>query len=185
MFFGEPGEIKYTYILGKKGDYWFETKIGNIGKSIRERHHTDHNRPEKHSNPHNHEINLIGENCHPYPGSPINYPDRKTPNFKHHIIKGNRKMNIIQVTIDNNRNFKAKYNFKNAISRNCELGFEWQGIEYGIFPAENHQQLICLLGDDNSQDVYYDDINDVMNHKIGDDKLIDICTKFTVIERNF
>lgn len=139
MFFGEPGEIKYTYILGKKGDYWFETKIGNIGKSIRERHHTDHNRPEKHSNPHNHEINLIGENCHPYPGSPINYPDRKTPNFKHHIIKGNRKMNIIQVTIDNNRNFKAKYNFKNAISRNCELGFEWQGIEYGIFPAENHQ----------------------------------------------
>lgn len=93
-------------------------------------------------------------------------------------------MNLIEITIDGNRDFKTKYEFKDAISRGCDLGFEWQGIEYGIFPAENNQWLVCLLGDDDSKDIYYNHIDDVMNHKIGDDRLIDICTKFTVIERS-
>ena len=39
-------------------------------------------------------------------------------------------------------------------------------------------------GDDDSKDIYYNHVDDVMNHKIGDDRLIDICTKFTVIERS-
>lgn len=39
--------------------------------------------------------------------------------------------------------------------------------------------------EDDSQDVFYKNIDDVMNYKIGDDKFIDICTKFTVIERTF
>lgn len=42
-----------------------------------------------------------------------------------------------------------------------------------------------MLGEDDSQDVFYKNIDDVMNYKIGDDKLIDICTRFTVIERTF
>lgn len=84
---------------------------------------------------------------------------------------------------DKNRNFKTKYEFKDAKSRDCDLCFEWKGIEYGIFPAENRQWLVCVLGT-NSQDVYYTHIDDVMNHKIGEDKLIDICSKITVIERN-
>jgi hypothetical protein len=45
--------------------------------------------------------------------------------------------------------------------------------------------VVTLLGEDDSQDVFYKNIDDVMNYKIGDDKLIDICTKFTVIERTF
>ena len=44
--------------------------------------------------------------------------------------------------------------------------------------------LFCNHNDD-SEDTFFENIDDVMNHKIGDDKLIDICTKFTVIERTF
>lgn len=183
-FLGEPGEIKYTHFFSKNGDYWYETKIGDDGKAVKERHHTDHGKAHKHSNPHDHEINWVGEDCHPKPSPPINYPDGELPSFKYHIAKGDNKMNIIEVTIDGNRDFKTKYEFKDAISRGCDLGFEWQGIEYGIFPAENNQWLVCLLGNDDSRDIYYDNIDAVMNHKIGDDKLIDICTKFTVIERS-
>ena len=183
-FLGEPGEIKVTLFFSKKGKYWYETKIGVDGKAIRERHYTDHGKPHKHSNPHDHEINWSGEDCHPKPGPPINYHDVEIPSFKYHISKGDSKMNIIEVTINGNRDFTTKYEFKDAINRGCDLGFEWQGIEYGIFPAENDQWLVCLLGDDDSQDVYYNTIDDVMNHRIGEDKLIDICTKFTVIERS-
>lgn len=183
-FLGEPGEIKYTHFFSKNGDYWYETKIGDDGKAVKERHHTDHGKAHKHSNPHDHEINWVGEDCHPKPSPPINYPKGELPSFKYHIAKGDNKMNIIEVTIDGNRDFKTKYEFKDTISRGCDLGFEWQGIEYGIFPAENNQWLVCLLGDDDSKDIYYNHVDDVMNHKIGDDRLIDICTKFTVIERS-
>ncbi|MGN1161467.1 MAG: hypothetical protein ACI4SX_04380 [Candidatus Fimenecus sp.] len=35
---------------------------------------------------------------------------------------------------DWNRDFKTKYEFKDAVSRGCDLCFEWKDIEYGIFP---------------------------------------------------
>lgn len=81
------------------------------------------------------------------------------------------------------RNFQTKYEFKDAICRGCDLVFEWKGAEYGIFPAPNNQRLVCALGTD-SQNVYYDSIEDVMHHKIEGERLIDICTRFTVVERN-
>lgn len=80
-------------------------------------------------------------------------------------------------------NFQTKYEFKDAICRGCDLVFEWNGAEYGIFPAQNNQWLVCRLGTD-SQNIYYDSIEDVMHHKIEGEKLIDICTKFIVVERN-
>ena len=38
-------------------------------------------------------------------------------------------------------------------------------------------QLKQAIDNDNSDDTYFENIDDVTNHKIGDDKLIDICTK--------
>ena len=178
-FLGDPGEIKHTFIQTSKGGYWADTKIGDDGKAKSERHYSTHNRGDKHSNPHDHIISWKGEDNHPEPSSPINYFGGNIPKFKYYKTTGVNKMDT-----EYNGNFNTKYEFKTAISRGCELGFEWNGIEYGIFPATNNQWLVCLLGTDNSQDTYYDNINDVMNHKIDDDKLIDICTKFTVIERS-
>lgn len=177
-FFGKPGEIKKTFIPTKRGGYWVITKIGDNGKAIIERQFTDHGRSDKHSNPHDQEIIWSGPDNHPSLGPPINYFSGEIPEFKYYKHTG-----AYQMHEDWNRDFKTKYEFKAAISRGCDLCFEWKGIEYGIFPAENKQWLVCVLGT-NSQDVYYTHIDDVMNHKIGEDKLIDICSKITVIERN-
>ena len=52
-FLGTPGEIKTTIM--KNGEI-FRTKIGGDGRAEKERHETDHKRPDKHSNPHDHLI---------------------------------------------------------------------------------------------------------------------------------
>jgi len=35
----------------------FETKIGDDGRAIKERHYSDHQKPWAHTNPHDHDIN--------------------------------------------------------------------------------------------------------------------------------
>ena len=77
-FLGKPGEIKTT--ITTKGDT-YRTKIGSDGRAERERHETVHNRGDKHTNPHDHEINWDNPGGHPVLGPPINYPDG-APEFK-------------------------------------------------------------------------------------------------------
>lgn len=178
-FIGEPGEIKETYISTKKGGYWVFTKIGKDGKAIIERQVTDHGRPDLHSNPHDQKIIWSVPDGYPTLGPPINYFDGEIPEFKYYKTTG-----VYQMHENWNNDFKTEYEFKDTVNRGCDLCFEWKGIEYGIFPAENNQWLVCLLGENHSQDVYYDTLDDVINHQLGNDKLIDICTKINVIERN-
>ncbi len=80
--------------------------------------------------------------------------------------------------------YKTKYEFKDSVMRHAEIVFEWNNEEYEICSLDGEKWLFCNHKDD-SEDKFFEDIDDVMNHKIGDDKLIDICTKFTVIERTF
>ena len=62
--YGEPGT---TNVEGYK-----ETEIGEDGRATRERHNTDHGNPQKHSNPHDHEITW-GNDGKPHFGPQINY----------------------------------------------------------------------------------------------------------------
>lgn len=179
-FFGGPGEIKRTFRQTKKGGYWIYTKIGDDGRAIKERHITDHDQPKYHSNPHDVPIKWNEKTGTPIWGKDINYFDGNVPEFKYYKITGGSLMHY-----DYNEDYKTKYEFKDSVLRHAEIVFEWQGVEYGIFWIEGNKWVICLSGSDNSKDVFYDNIDDLMNHKIGDDKLIDICTKFTVIERTF
>ncbi len=173
-FLGKPGEIKHTFKDNKQGGYWIDTVIGDDGKGDYEIHNTDHGQPAKHSNPHRHKIQWEGEDNHPVFGKPINDFSKNE-----HQLKQVKEANNM-----NNMNFKTKYEFKEMIERGCELCFEWKGVDYGIFPTENNQWVVCLVfTDKDSQDVYYDNIDDVMNHKIDNDRIIDICTKFTVTDR--
>lgn len=177
-FIGKPGETKHTFIPTKKGGYWSETKIGKDGRATTDRHHSDHGNSNKHSNPHDHKISWDDNIGDPTPSKPINYLDGNIPELKYFKTTGERYMNT-----EFSGDFKTKYEFKDVISRNCELVFEWKGIEYYIFPAEN-DSWVFGFGDNEENDVYYANIDDLMKHKIGDDKLIDICTKITVIERS-
>jgi hypothetical protein len=176
-FFGEPGEIKHTFKPTKKGGYWIDTKIGDDGRAVKERHYTDHDRPKYHSNPHD---NLIGWNVDD--GSPewlgeINYFDGNIPEFKYYKITGMRKMNT-----DFNDDYKTKYEFIFSLKAHSEIVFEWKNIEYEICSLDGKTWIVSAF--DSDEEWKYDNIDDVKNHKIDGDKLIDICTKFTVIERS-
>ena len=179
-FFGKPGEIKRTFIPTKKGGYWALTRIGKSGKADYERHFTNHSRPKYHSDPHDVPIDWDKETGEPIWGKDINYFDGNIPEFKYYKMTGEHNMSC-----EYDFDYKTKYEFKNSVMRHAEICFEWHGTEYGIFWINGEQWVVTLLGEDDSQDVFYKNIDDVMNHKIGDDKLIDICTKFTVIERTF
>ena len=69
-YVGTPGEVKTTVM--PNGDV-FQTKIGPNGRAIIERHNSVHNRPDKHTNPHDHEILWDTPDGHPQPQPPINY----------------------------------------------------------------------------------------------------------------
>ena len=178
-FLGEPGEVKRTFISTKKGGYWVETKIGADGRATIERQYTDHGRPDKHSSPHD---NIIGwkENGEPNWVGEINYFGEEAPEFKYFKITGVSKMNN-----DYDGSFKNKEEFKSVISRGCELSFEWKGSEYCIFRQNDKNWFFGLVGTDTSKDVLLKTLDDVMNCEIDGEKLVDICTKFTVIERTF
>ena len=67
----------------------------------------------------------------------------------------------------------------------AEICFEWHGTEYGIFWINGEQWVVTLLGEDDSQDVLYKNSYTAEVTVLTNSKLIDICTKFTVIERTF
>lgn len=75
---GEPGTIKTTT---KDNGEVFLTKIGDDGRATKERHITDHNRPHKHTSPHDHVITWDTPDGHPEWGEVINYPNG-APEFK-------------------------------------------------------------------------------------------------------
>ena len=73
---GEPGEVVVT--VQNKGQTVFLTKIGDDGKAEVERHVTDHNRPKKHSNPHDHYF-VKDKNGNDTLGKPTNYWSEEPP----------------------------------------------------------------------------------------------------------
>lgn len=58
-YLGNPGEIKRTIM--NNGDV-YKTKMGPDGRAEMERHETNHNRGDKHTNPHDHRISWIQMN---------------------------------------------------------------------------------------------------------------------------
>ena len=68
-FLGKPGEIKTTY----KNGYRVDTKIGEDGRAVTERHYTDHKQPWAHTNPHDHPIHWNNPAGYPDPQPAINF----------------------------------------------------------------------------------------------------------------
>ncbi len=128
-FLGELGEIKYTRSSGKRGGYDRETKIGDDGRAVRERHHSDHDSNKKHTDPHDHMIDWA--DGFPSPGDQINYPDG-APEFKNY--GGVRKMpeRPWEETLEENR-FKTISDFKWCVKRGGEFEIEWKGKTFAIF----------------------------------------------------
>ena len=176
-FLGTPGEIKTTY--DKKGNR-IDTKIGENGRATRERHYTDHNKPWAHTNPHDHNINWDS----PKPGMPnfekphINYPNG-APEFKNY--GGTKNMNtIVQTNSLEEDRFKTISDFKDCMARHGEVEFEWNGKNYSI----THPDKISI-SEANKHDTekMCNTADEVLEYKVGDDRLRDVITQVTVWSR--
>ena len=73
-YYGRPGQVKSNRDHG----YLQQTLIGRGSRAVRERHNTDHGRPDQHSNPHDHIIEWDGKG-NPQPSTPVNYRGGKKP----------------------------------------------------------------------------------------------------------
>ena len=187
-FLGQPGEIKRTHSNGKHGGYDRDTKIGSDGKAEKERHYTDHDRPDKHSDPHDHIIDW--SDGVPKPGPQINYPDG-APEFKR--FGGTRQMNCAGTNSLEDNRFKTISDFKWCVNCGGEVQFEWKGLTYGVWPKMRKMpgarlqmlisQVFLEVDDMVATEKWCDTADDVLEYMVGEDRLRDVITQVTVWDR--
>ena len=130
-FLGEPGEIKLTHAGTKKGGYDIETKIGEDGRAIRERHFSDHGSPKVHSIPHDHEIDW--SSGHPKPSRQINYSD-EVPAFKMSKVEKTMSEDFDPSIFDQYQ-YESLGEFKFNMECGSEIEFTWNDRIFAIFSA--------------------------------------------------
>ena len=176
-FLGEPGKINTTY----KNGYRRDTKIGKNGRAVKERHYTDHGRPDKHTNPHDHKINWEP----PRYGQPnfekphINYLDG-APEFRSY---GRTKQmgKIIQANTPEQDRFITISNFKDCMIRGGEVMFIWNSIKYAITHPEGKINISIVYKPETEK--WCDTADEVLEYMVGSDRLRDVITQVTVIDR--
>ncbi len=186
-FLGNPGEIKEYFT--PKGER-YETKIGDDGRAIAERHHTDHNRAHTgHTDPHDHSINW--DHGYPDPSEPINYPDGNIPEFKCFKEAMKTMSNPIITTDDSEYRFVSISDFKWCMHCGGEVQFLYNGKTFGICsklrktPSSPIQMLIsevCVENPEESEK-WCDTADEVLEYVIDGVRLRDIITTVRVVER--
>ena len=177
-FLGEPGSINRT--TDRNGDLR-ETKIGANGRAVKERHYSDHGNPKQHSIPHDH--NILWEGNRPNWGKAENYWDGDIPDFKsywrcdmsYHILKS-------QNSLEDNR-FKSISDFKWCMKCGGEVEIEWNGIHYGIIRYGTSDKITIYVWNRPETECCFDTADDALEYMIGSDRLRDVITQVTVLDR--
>ena len=192
-FIGKPGEKKIVY--NRKGEK-IETKIGEDGRAVIERHYSDHHNPKSHTNPHDHKINWDNPRGFPKPGKPINYPDG-APEFKNYR-GANMKINYINLNdLDDSLNFETISSFKWCVEYGGEVEFEWKGKSYSITHPngrinigegyyEKDGKFYNVLSHKECKEIeglWGATADEILEYKVGEDRLRDVITKVKVIDR--
>ena len=178
-FLGEPGEIKRTF----KDGYWVDTKIGDDGRAVMECHYTDHCRAHTgHTNPHDHPITWDNPTEHPHPGSAINYPN-SAPEFKQYQGICNMKYKIVPNNTPEQNRFASISDFKDCMRWGGEVEFVWNGIHYGVMRyGINNMITIYRMGYPETDRVCKD-ADEALEYMVGEDRLRDVITQVTVLDR--
>lgn len=169
-FLGEPGEINH---YGDK-----DTHIGPNGKADMERHNTSSPNPKYHTNPHDHKVTW--DDRGPHLGPAINYPNG-APEFKQYQ-KGTYFMlnNIVKSNTPEQNRFKTISDFKWCLRRGGEVLFVWKDIKYGVFSSEKG---CCIAEADGQNEKWCNTDDEVLEYIVGSDRLRDVITQVTVIDR--
>lgn len=182
-FLGEPGQIiQQSYS---------KTHIGNDGKADYERHETIHSNPNAHTNPHDHKIDW--SKGFPDLGKPINYPNGAPP-FEDVYGGGSKSMNIGKQSSGLNAgcNFTSISDFKWCMKCGGEVVFVWNGRTYCCFgkltPPGKTETMMYISKADSEQGHEFSEkwcanSDEVLEYMVGEDRLRDVITQVTVIER--
>lgn len=176
-YWGKPGEIKTTIM--RNGEI-FRTKIGSDGRAEIERHETDHNRGDKHTNPHDHKIDWNTPDEHPMSGPPINYPGG-APEFKQYVRTFSMDNYII--VPDGSMNFETISEFKRSLSWGAEIEFVWNNVTYGVIRYGTNNKITIYQANRPETEKVCDTADDALEYMLGDDRLRDVITKVNVISR--
>jgi len=202
-YLGNQGDIINSN-AGKDGTgYERDTLIGEDGRAVLERHYTDHDRSDKHSDPHDHFIPWDPDRGNPLPQPPINYFDRDIPYIGDvlHLLetisdKKKEKSTMTYVrreyTYDPEEyRFKTISEFKWCVHDGGEIEFVWNDRTFGVFPklnrtSESPQQiLVCEKHVENQEqtDLWCDTADEALKYLIDGVRLREIITQVEVTDR--
>ena len=77
-------------------------------------------------------------------------------------------------------NFQTISAFKECVIRGGEPVFEWNGVRYGVCFAD---EGYCIAHTDGTFERIYNTPDELLEYMVGGDKLRDVITQVTVIER--
>ena len=179
-YIGVPGEIKRTF----KDGYWVDTKIGDDGRAIIERHYTDHCRSHTgHTNPHDHIISWDNPTEHPHPGAAINYPNG-APEFKQWREVYNMKYTISPDNTPEQNRFVSISDFKDCLYWGGEVAFLWKGIKYGVMRYGISNMITIYQMGHPESDTVCKDADEALELMVASDQLCDVITQVTVLDRS-
>ncbi len=180
IFIGPPNTVQRYFLHLRKGGYWVTVKYDTAGKAIVLRHETEHSPGSGHTNPHDHIITWNNPNEHPQKGPVINYPDG-APELKQYT-KEVCLLNSHIIPYDSEAyRFKTISEFKTSMRYGAEVVIEWQGQEYGIWSENGMIRITRPEVPDESQIFKTSDA--ALDYMVGNDRLRDVITKVTVLDR--
>lgn len=188
----KPADQRLVGTPGQVNQYGsFQTHIGDSGYGDYERHNTDHGTPNIHTNPHDHSIDW--SNGYPDFSSPINYPGG-APDFSDVYGEGKSFMNgkMIMANSSQQNRFESISDFKWSMKCGGEVVFVWNGITYCCFskltPPGKTETMMYISKADSEQGHEFSEkwcanSDEVLEYMVGEDRLRDVITQVTVIER--
>lgn len=187
-FLGDPDSVKENHVKTAKGGYDVLDKYGNDGKAVAERHFTDHGRSDKHSVPHDHTIDW--SNNYPKLSSPKNYQGDEVPAFEEFISETNKSISsniqgVAKLMSKNEYNpddhkFETLGEFKRYLSYGWNVGFVYNGVEYGIEGHNNCFDIWITYKGDIANGLT---LEETLDYKLDGVKIRDLILKSEITER--
>lgn len=82
--------------------------------------------------------------------------------------------------------FKTLSEFKRSMSRGEDVEFEWKGIDYAISSVWPNEKMKFSAGPSNGVEedsTVYNTVDDLLEYKVGGDRLLHIITQAEIIDR--
>ena len=89
-----------------------------------------------------------------------------------------------QNSLEENR-FKTKAEFIDVLSRGAEIELMWKGVHFGIVPEGVGDEVCIYLWNQPETEQIFRDAKDALEYQVASDRLGDVNTQVTVIDRSF